>query len=72
MGLGQGISDTRRQIHANQKTVYGFRRVSGEMGPEGLPILLILFEGGCHVNILGSHFSWREFKGKAGRMQREV
>ena len=36
------------------------------MGPEGLPVLLILFERGCHISILGSHFiSWRGFKGRA-------
>ena len=35
------------------------------MGPEGLPVLLILFEGGCYVSILGSHFFWRGFKGRA-------
>ena len=66
MGLGQGVGDTRRQIHANQEAVCGFRRVGGEMGPKGLPVLLILFEGGYHISILGSHFiSWREFKGRA-------
>ena len=26
------------------------------MGPEGLPVLLILFKGGCHISILRSHF----------------
>ena len=56
MGLGQGVGNTRRQIHTNQETVYGFRRVSGEMGLEDLPVLLIFFEGGYHINILGSHF----------------
>ena len=55
MGLGQGVGDTRRQIHANQEAVCGFRRVGGKMGPEGLLVLLILFEGGYHVSILGSH-----------------
>ena len=66
VGLGQGVGDTRRQIHANQEAVCGFRRVGGKMGPEGLPILLILFEGGCYISILGNHFiSWRGFKGRA-------
>ena len=36
------------------------------MRPEGLPVLLIFFEGDCHISILGSYFiSWRGFKGKA-------
>ena len=26
------------------------------MGPEGLPVLLILFERSYHISILGSHF----------------
>ena len=25
------------------------------MGPEGLPVLLILFKNGYHINIFGSH-----------------
>ena len=42
-----------------------FRGVGGEIGPEGLPVLLILFERGCYINILGSYFiSWRGFKGR--------
>ena len=39
------------------------------MGPEGLLVLLILFEGGCYVSILGSHL----FSGgclRAGPMRR--
>ena len=83
MGLGQGVGNTRRQVYANQEAVCGFRRVGGEMGPEGLPVLLILFEGGCHVSILGSHLEGvqgqgqcRGFKGKvnanAGRFKGKV
>ena len=48
--------------------VCGFWRVGGEMGPKGLLVLLILFEGGYYINILGSHFIYffgGGFKGKA-------
>ena len=39
------------------------------MGPEGLLVLLILFEEGYHVSILGSHsVSWRGFKGTGRRV----
>ena len=71
MGLGQGVGNTRRQVYTNQEAVCGFRRVGGEIGPEGLPVLLILFEGGCHVSILRNYlFISLEGGSRAGPMRR--
>ena len=41
------------------------------MGPEGLPILLILFKGGYHVSILGSHLFLEGVQGQ-GQKQRVI